>query len=202
MIKIGTDVYSTDGLYGKLAKVVVDSDSETITHLIVEKGLLNKVSHVIPMTAVAEINSERIQLSLETAELDASAGEFQEERFQAVELSTEATDVVVDPASMLRWGVHYAPPLTPHADADVTLKRGVDASQSVIGKGTPVYDRDGYAGEIGEMQVDNETGQITHMVVKSGLFARNLVVPMKLVSGVSDQGVTVDAHRDELEGSS
>jgi sporulation protein YlmC with PRC-barrel domain len=201
MYKIGADVYTTDGRCGKLIKVVVDHDSGTVSHLVVERGLLHKVDRVIPVTAVAETSPKRIQLALGTAELEASFDEYREEHFQRAEPGRQpmADYLVDDPAHVLRWGIHYTPPAEPFAAHPETLKRGIDPDQPVIGKGTPVFDRDGQAGEVGEIQLDETTGQITHLVVNTGPLAHNLLVPMALVTGITDEGITIDAHRDALE---
>lgn len=201
MYKIGADVYTTDGRCGRLVKVVVDQDAGTVTDLVVEKGFLQKVDRVIPVAAIAEASPERIQLALSTAELEASFAEYREEQFLRPEPGDQpmADYLVDDPAHVLRWGIHYAPHSKPFAATEETIKQGVDAAQPVIGKGTPVYDRSGQAGTVGELLVDEATGRITHLVVNTGPLAHNLLVPMSLVTAVSEEAITVDAHRDELE---
>lgn len=203
MFKIGTDVYTTDGRCGKLVKVVIDQEAGTVTDLIVEKGFLQKTDRVIPIAAVAEASPERIQLAMSTAELEASFAEYREDHFLRAEPGEQpmANYLVDDPAHVLRWGIHYAPPSKPFAATDETVKQGVDAAQPVIGKGTPVYDRSGQAGTVGELRIDEATGQITHLVVNTGPLARDLLIPMSLVSAISEEAITVDAHRDELERS-
>ena len=70
MFKIGADVYTTDGRAGKLVKVVTDADGDRGTHLIVEKGFLQRADRIVPCEAVAEATDERIRLNVSAAELE------------------------------------------------------------------------------------------------------------------------------------
>jgi ribosomal 30S subunit maturation factor RimM len=70
MFKIGAKVYTTDGEAGKLMKVVIDPDTERVTHLIVERGFLQKIDRVVPFEAVDNVTDEGIRLKVSTAELE------------------------------------------------------------------------------------------------------------------------------------
>jgi uncharacterized protein YrrD len=200
MFRIGSDVYTTDGQAGKLMKVVIDLETERVTHLIVEKGFLLKTDRVVPVEDIAEVTDAGIRLKVSTAELEQFA-QFDEGEFRVPEPGWEHERYQVDdPIHVLRWGIHYAPPLD--SDYAITredaLKEGVDADEPVIGKGTPVYDRDGQVGTVETLQVDETTSQITHLVVKQGLLGSSLVIPMSAVSSVSDSSVDIDLTREQL----
>ena len=201
MFKIGANVYTTDGQAGKLMKVVIDPDTERVTHLIVEKGFLQKTDHVVPVEALAETTDEGIRLNMSTADLE-QLTQFQETDFRVPDPGWERDSYQVDdPAHVLRWGIHYAPPMVDQytLTREEDVKRGVDADQPVIGKGMAVYDRSGELGTVETLYIDETTAQITHLVVKSGLLGPQLVIPMSAVTSVSDTAVNIDLTREQVQ---
>lgn len=204
MFKIGANVYTTDGQAGKLMKVVIDPDTERVTHLVVEKGFLQKTDRVVPIEALGEIADDGIHLTMSTADLE-QYPQFSENEFRVPDPGWERESYQVDdPAHVLRWGIHYAPPMVDEyvLTREEEVKGGVDDDQPVIGKGMAVYDRDGEVGVVETLQVDETTGSITHLVVKHGLLGPHYVVPMAAVSSISDTGVNVDLTREELAAQS
>jgi sporulation protein YlmC with PRC-barrel domain len=204
MFKIGAKVYTTDGQAGKLMKVVIDPDTERVTHLIVERGFLQKIDRVAPLETMAEAADEGIRLNVSSAEFE-QFPQFTESHFRLPDPGWEHERYQVDdPAHVLRWGIHYAPPQVMEfvVTRDEELKRGVDADLPVVGKGASVYGRDGQVGKVDELQIDEATGMITHLVVKQGLLGRPLVIPMSAVSSVSDTGVNVDLSSEQLKAMS
>ena len=200
MFKIGADVYTTDGQAGKLMKVVIDPDTERITHLIVEKGLFQKTDRVVPIETLGDTSDEGIRLTLSTAELE-QLPHYTESQFRVPDPGWERESYQVDdPAHVLRWGIHYAPPMVDEyvLTREEEFTRGVDADQSVIGKGTVVYDREGEVGAVETLQIDETTNQVTHLVVKSGLLDPQFVIPMSAVTSISDTGVNIDLTREQL----
>ena len=200
MFKIGANVYTTDGPAGKLMKVVIDPDTERVTHLVVEKGFLQKTDRVVPIDALGETADDGLHLTLSTAALE-QYPQFRESEFRVPDAGWERESYQVDdPAHVLRWGIHYAPPLVDEyvLTREEEVKRGVDADQPVIGKGTAVYDRDGEVGAVETLQIDETTHTVTHVVVKQGLLGPPLVVPMSAVSSISDTSVNIDLTREEL----
>ncbi len=197
MYRIGADVYCTDGRAGKLIKVVMDPHTKRVTDLIVEKGFLQKEDRVIPVWAVAEANEARIQLAVSSRELQ-EFPRYREAEFR-VPVPGWQTDPHYGPEEVVHWATRYGIPIELMRPAiRQRVKQGVDVERPVIGRGTRVYNVDGTIGHIDHLLVNRVTGEITHLVVRKGLFPRRLVIPMELVKRVSDEGVYVHATREEL----
>ena len=197
MFRIGADVYCTDGRAGKLIKVVMDPHTKRVTDLIVEKGFLQKGDRVIPVWAVAEANEERIQLAVSSRELQ-EFPRYREADFR-VPVPGWETDPRYGAEEVVHWATRYGIPIEPVRPAiRQRVREGVDVDREVIGRGTRVYNVDGTIGHIDHLLVDRMTGEITHLIVRQGLFPRRLVIPMTLVKNVTDEGVYVHATREEL----
>jgi len=196
--KIGVDVYCADGRCGKLTRVVIDPYTKRITHLVVEKGYLQKKDRVIPVTAVEEADEDRILLNV-TSEALKQFPEYHEEEFT---VPTPDVEEAMNYARMqvLVWATLYgiaSEALQPMSRQRV--KKGIDPEEPVIGRGTKVFALDGPVGEIDHVLVDRESGEITHLVVRKGILPRHVVVPMTLVSNILDDGVYLKADRKRLE---
>ncbi len=196
--KIGVDVYCADGRCGKLIKVVIDPYTRRITHLVVEKGYLQKKDRVIPVTAVKEANEERILLNVPSEALK-QFPEYHEEEFAVPTPDVEET-MHYARMQVLVWATLYgiaSEALQPMSRQRV--KKGINPEEPVIGRGTKVFALDGPIGEIDHVLVDKETGEITHIIVRKGILPRHVVVPMALVSNILDDGVYLKTDRKHLE---
>ena len=61
--KQNVPVFAANGAaVGHLDRVVVDSETKVITHIVVHKGNLNKEDKVVPISLIAEANDDRIDL--------------------------------------------------------------------------------------------------------------------------------------------
>ncbi|NPA90616.1 MAG: BON domain-containing protein [Chloroflexi bacterium] len=196
--KIGADVYCADGRCGRLIKVVLDPHTKRVTHLIVEKGFLQKKDRVIPVDAVERVEEDRIWLKVRSDELS-QFPEYREEEFE-VPAPDFKPDIDYTRAQILIWASLYGSPIEMvQPMIRQRVKIGVDPDQPVIGRGTKVYAIDGPVGEIDHVLVDKRTGEITHIIVRKGILPRHVVVPFHLVSSVLDDGVYLKVTKKELE---
>lgn len=197
-LHIGADVYFRDGRGGKLIKVVVDPASKRVTHLIVEKGFLQKEDRVLPVTLVERATPEAIYLSIESKEL------AHYPKYREMEFVQPAPDWEYNryrQGEVVHWATYYGlvtvEPIVPYVRYKV--HEGVPATQEVIGRGTPVRTLDGVVGKIDHVLVNRETGEITHLVLRRGVFPQRLVIPISLVTEVDDEGVFLDITNEELK---
>ena len=196
--KIGADVYCADGRCGKLVKVVLDPHTKRVTHLIVEKGYLQKKDRVIPVSAVAETKEDRILLKVKSEEL-AQFPEYKEEEF-LLPAPDFAQDIDYTRAQILIWASLYGSPIeSVQPMIRQRVKWGVDSEQRVIGRGTKVYALDGPVGTIDHVLVDKNTGEITHLIIRKGILPRHVVVPIQWVSNILDDGVYLKVDKKKLE---
>jgi uncharacterized protein YrrD len=201
MFKIGENVYTTDGQAGKLMKIVINPETGHITHLIVEKGFLQKTDRVVPIEAVTDTTGDDIRLTVSTAELE-QLPEFNQSEFRTEDPGWERdTYHVGDPDHAVRWDMAYGHNSPMEVERVHTseghLERGVDTDERVVSKGMKVYDYDGELGVVETVLVDEVTAQMTHLVVKHGFMGPHIAVPMSAVTTISEASVSINLTRDE-----
>ena len=69
---IGSEVRCSDGVCGKLSRVIVDPLARAVTHLVVEPSQGNHVGRIVPLDLVGETAAE-IEIHCTTAELEKPA---------------------------------------------------------------------------------------------------------------------------------
>ncbi len=198
-LRIGAQVHFQDGRGGKLVKVVVDPTTRRVTHLVVEKGFLQKEDRVLPVSLVERTTPEAIHLALASRELRRYP------IYRELEFVEPAPDWEYNRYrrnQVVHWATYYGivtvDPIIPYVR--YRIHEGVPATQEVIGRGTPVRTLDGMVGRLDHVLVHRETGEITHLVLRRGVFNRRLVVPMSLVKEIDDEGIFLDLTNQELRG--
>jgi sporulation protein YlmC with PRC-barrel domain len=198
--KIGAEVQCRDDSCGKLSRVVIDPETEQVVALIVERGVLQKDSRVVPLRVVIEATPDTIRLDLESDALD-NYTEYNETEYAVPAEGWEHSRYHMGEAS------YWAPPYRPIMDMPVmpmlrqTIHEGIPSTQEAIGKGTAVRDREGELGTVDRVLTNRESGAITHLVVKSaGLLSSDIrLLPIGMVSEVDDMGVIADLQGREFE---
>ncbi len=200
MYKIGADVYCTDGRAGRLIKLVVDPHTRRVTDLIVEKGFLQHEDRVIPIDVVEEAKEDRIQLRISSRELS-HYPIYRVEEFELPAPEWRANSGYKG-EEVLFWSMPYGggvPLQDVRPMVRYRVQKGIDPNETVIGRGTRVYNVEGTVGHVDHLLVNKETGEITHLVLRKGLFPRRLVIPIELVQSIDEAGIYVKASREELE---
>jgi osmotically-inducible protein OsmY len=196
---IGAEVHCKDGQYGKLLKVVVNPHTERVTDLIAEKGFLLKTDRVVPVSAVESTIDEEIRLSITGDKLEdypeyreiefrkPAAGWIPEKQYRAKEVLHYAS----------RYGVIPRQPVVPMVRKRV--HEGISPELAVIERGTPVHNVKGEIGEVNHVLVDQESLEITHLIVDPGLFSHSLVLPISMVKEVGEESIYVEATEEKLK---
>ncbi len=200
MYKIGADVYCTDGRAGRLVKVVVDPHTRRVTDLIVEKGFLQKEDRVIPVEVVSDATDERIQLRISSRELS-NYPIYRVEEFE-VPAPDWRPSKGYGADEIVFWSLPYGLAVSMNDVRPMIRQRvqkGIDPNETVIGRGTRVYNAEGTVGHIDHLLVNKDTGEITHLVLRKGLFPRRLMIPIEMVKSIDEEGVYIKATREELE---
>ena len=190
--KKGADIYSSVGeRIGQLQRVVLDQETNRISHLVIEKGILVKEDKVIPIGLVQDQEEGRIGLSITAEELKEFPA-FTETQFV---LSTTRTDDTIPAGyravSSYHWMrsgnlLGYATPKLAHRrlgnipEGAVALKEGAEV-MSANGE------------KIGYLQnvISNaENNEITHFVVSGGLLSQQKrLVPIFWVDEISSRQI-------------
>lgn len=189
---MGAHVHCQDGQCGKLAKVVLNPDTWQVTDLIVEEGFLLKRARVFPISVVTTTTAEDIYLSISSGDL----GNFPE--FREVEYEVLASDnktLFQDPYAAGSLDTAKVPMVREK------IRQGITSDDLlVVQQGTPVFNAAGKVGKLDHVITNEESGQITHLVVRQGtLFSEQLVIPVFMVEHVGEKGILIAPTDNELK---
>ena len=196
---IGTEVDCQDGRCGKLHKVVLDPHTRRVTDLIVERGFLLTTDRVVPVDLVGQATRERITLLISSQALS------EYPRYKVVEFREPAPEVQsehYDQGDVRCWVGRYGAvcpePVVPMVRRQI--REGVLPIRAVIERGTPVQDTGGsQIGKVDHLLVDQESGEVSHLVVRKGLLPYYPILPIEKVKSVTDKAVSVSLAEGELE---
>ncbi len=175
VIPLNAKVMCTDGLAGESISVVVNPETRSVTHLVVQdKTFPNTMEWLVPIEKVTSSTSKKIKLNCTREELS-KMRPFTRKHY----LEHEVPD----------YGYAYS---LPHmmAPSDMLYPRveelNIPQGDLALNRGTDVEALDGYIGQIGELLLDQRNGEITHFTLMRGhLWGRKeVVIPLSFVERV------------------
>lgn len=197
IFKQGATIDSADDKQvGKLRRVVLDPRTQTVSHIIVEQGLLFPEDRVVPINLVESALEEHIRLRLNAEELK-GLPEFVETNY----IQVPEEERIVSAAGQAAPFYPIAPmptwkPGTPVSDRDIEpmieeQERHIPDESVAVQKGADVLAlNDEKVGEIEEVLTDPNSHQITQFVIAKGLVLKEEKrVPIEWVSEI---------HEDEI----
>jgi sporulation protein YlmC with PRC-barrel domain len=185
-IPLDVEVRCTDGACGKSAAIIVDPQTEQVTHIVVEA---DGTRRLVPVEALAGSTPDQIQLRWTREELTAAAP------FEKVALGED------DAAPLEMPGMAGASMAWPYGmDGDYMLEAAaaaympveqIPAGERAIHSGAYVEATDGGVGQVEEFLIDAATGRITHLVLRKGHLwgKRDVTIPLDQIDRVEDDVV-------------
>lgn len=208
IIKEGATVLASGGEeIGSVDLVVLDPDTNDITHVVVKKGMFFTEQKVIPISNVGTATEDKLTLWASVDEWD-NLQDFEESQYIAAEVTRPQTP-----------GARPEPrPVFPKPTIAVTQSvsaRGVQAMPRYVQRvvqnipegtvaldaGAKVIAKDGeYVGDIERISVDSKTEQATHLLLSAGIFTKQKrEIPVTWVNTVVDNEVRLSVHSDQVE---
>lgn len=197
---IGAHIHCKDGRAGTLLKVVVDPHTHRVVDLIVEKGLLQKKDRVLPVSVVERTEGDDIYLNIASTDLP-NYPEYRELEFRVPAPGWEPNSPYRQ-EEMRHWATHYGlegyhEPVIPMITRRV--HKGIPGNVEAIGRNTPVRNEQGAVGKIDHLLVDEETKEITHIILARGILRHQIVMPIDWVKIVDDEGVLIRGRHADLK---
>lgn len=189
-LNIGATVHCLDGGCGTLTKIALESDTHTVTHLVVEEGLLLKRARVFPISTVDRATTNDIYLKLSA------------EQLQKYPPYSEETIEIPDPDHSGDMVVETGPYLTvssPHMLRQ-KLRRGVPEKVTVLDRNTAIENLDGPDGKLDSLLVEAESGHVSEVIMHHGLiFPEQKYIPVEQVRQMSERSISVGAEAPSLK---
>ena len=190
---------------GSLKRVVVDSVTREVTHVVVRKGSLfnfNKKEKVVPIGFVAEAMDDQVLLSAEAGDPE-NLPAFEEQ--QIVGEVGKASDsppaprqpfilpgypsggVLIPPEPVEQFLIETVQNIP---EGTVAMKEG---AKVITAEGEPI-------GNVERVLADPAADRITHLIVSAGTFGReSKMVPVDMVMTIDEQEVRLRVEKDTLE---
>lgn len=197
-LKIGAPVFCRDKKIGRLRRVVTNPETNRVTDLVVQIGLLLPTERLVPVTAVEGAKEDKIRLAFDSEHLEDFAEYHPEKKQSALEYPSRS-DQMVGPLKVhaTRYGLPLTRGIVPRIRHTIPVESDLD--QVLVERGTQVESLHKTIGRVDHLLVERESQKITHLVVNQGLFGRSIVIPANLVEDIAPDRILVMADEDELE---
>jgi hypothetical protein len=202
---IGARASCSDGYCGELRRLIIDPATDTVTHLVIQRGHSKEAARLIPGD-LAETTDGEIRLHCTLAEFDKF--DHAEER----ELGDKADERIGD-IGVLSDGFVYdvsGDALEPVGGGFVDIghvserrrtfvEDVIPMGEDQVGPGDQVHAVDGEIGRVRGFLVNPDDHRVTHVLLKEGhLWGRKEVaIPMTAVTGV-ETGIRLNLTREQV----
>jgi len=174
-LPLNAKVMCTDGLAGESISVVVNPETKSVTHLVVQdKTFPNKMEWLVPLEKVTSSTSKKIKLNCTREELS-KMQPFTREHYLEQEIPGYGYAYSL-PHMMAPTDMHY-----PQVE-EFTLPQG----DLTLNRGTDVEALDGHMGQVGELLLDPRNGEITHFTLMRGPLwgKKEIAIPISFIERV------------------
>ncbi len=199
---IGAEVICSDGICGKLTRVVIDPVGRALTHIVVEPRNRSELGRLVPIDLVAE-TAPQICLRCALNEFD-QLEDAEELRF----LSDAGEQMGYADGETLAWP-YYGLNMGTGIDVDMGAMAAqntqymvdrVPVGQVEILRGDQVHASDGDIGQIQGFVIDPSDHHVTHVLLQEGHLwgKKQVAIPIGAVKKVSPDGVRLALSKDEV----
>ena len=203
--RVGAAVECRDGAAGTLRQLVVDPATDSVTHLVVESREHFGIPLLVPLHHVAAAETDVVRLNCTQAEFN-QMDPFEQVMSSGVEGQSGVPGLTAPtffPAPGLGGTAMegLVPPFRPSAPMMPMVEEVVPQGEVVIGRHSAVHATDGEVGHVEDLVTDPATGQLTHLVVRSGHFwaTHTFRLPASAVEAVEEDTVRLRLTQEDVE---
>jgi uncharacterized protein YrrD len=205
----GASVVTANGEnVGTIDRVVINPETQEVSHLVVRQGFLFTEDRVLPIEMVETANADQVRLRAECDLEDLPL--FEESYYASYEgVPGEPAYATTDYARPYYWyppvggaWVGYTPGYgSPATNHPLRTERNIPDGTVALKEGARVVDADGdQVGTIERIFIDDQTQQTTHLLISEGwLFTTKKVVPSNWIESVTDEEVQLNVKARFLE---
>lgn len=190
---------------GFLERVVLNPDSNVITHIVVRMGpLLNKEDRILPIELVTDTTEDLVLLDADASTVESmpffeKKQVIQEERSVEASASSEHQGAVPFGESPI-----VVPPVLDAEETYATeIVQNIPEGTVAMKAGAKVIAADGeQLGHVERILADSSVDQITHLLISRGIFSKEVkIIPIKWVMKIGEENVYLHVNKDSVEGS-
>jgi sporulation protein YlmC with PRC-barrel domain len=205
---IGVEVSCTDGVCGKLRRVIVNPVAEAVTHLVVEPKRLEDHGRLVPLDLVDETAGE-VRLRCTLAEFEGLDAAEETEFIQGT-----GDFIGYGPGEVGYWPYYGLGGGLGPVGGGIGLELGagaVDAPRPVttdkvpdgeveIRRGDQVHATDGDIGRVHGLVIDRANGKVTHVLLAEGHLwgKKEVAIPISAVASTSE-GIELTITKQDVQ---
>ena len=184
---LGAEVHCRDGRCGRSTYVILNPVSDQITHIVVRETKPSRIERLVPNNLISNTAAEVILLCCDKEEFS-NLEPFNQTYFVHSELPHYATD----PKLTLLWPYAVASERT----IDMSI-RSLQEGELAVHRGTKVRATDGSVGKVDAFLVDEETCQISHLVVRADRRWKDemVIIPLSLIEQIKEDKVYLNVKK-------
>jgi sporulation protein YlmC with PRC-barrel domain len=185
---LNVEVYCADGLCGQSKEVVMDRETEEVTHLVVKEKHSPHTEQMVPIDLVTETTPHLIRLRCDKDEL---AGLQPLLRADVIEIEEKRPNYV--PFLM--------PIQTPETKWVTVTRETIPPGQVAVRQGARVEAIDGRIGRLDEFLLNPVTEQVTHLVMREGHLwgQRDVTIPVSEIDRLGENVIYLKLSRGQVE---
>ena len=188
---LNADVHCTDGFFGRSTHLLVNPATEKVTHIVVKSRKEKQQKFMVPVRFIKETTPELILLTL-TREKLKDLEPFDQIYFSKRQIQRFGADPMVT----LLW-----PYVVPENKVIAGKYSSIPPGELAVRRGAKVKATDGLVGQVTDFIVDPETGDITHMVLREGLFwdRKYITIAITEIDRIDEKKVHLKLNKKEVK---
>jgi sporulation protein YlmC with PRC-barrel domain len=194
-IPIDAKVRCNDGWCGKSTFVIVNPVKRMVTHFVVkDKYLPENPDRLVPVEKIVDVTSKLIRLDCSRAEVAAMRPFTTTHYVQKGEPDYAAAYMAGDPNALthptVMWDTWAEPVPEVHIPHD----------ELAVYRGMAVRTSEGKVGEVDELVVDPDSGEITHLLMRKGHLwgAKDVAIPVTAIDLVDADEVYLNIDNEAV----
>ena len=206
-IPLNAKIVCVDGEYGRLSHVIIEQNSQKVTHFVVEiSNLLESHKYLVSVEYVVRTTPESVALNCTKKELAAMPSFTQMQFFNPVTYEYEALKDFSEEAmayynSYLMWS-------DPFLDGDLSTDifsmpieaELIPAGKMAVRKAAWVEATDGHIGRVEEFLVDPSDRHVTHLVLEEGLWHKKvLTLPLSEIVYMNEDYIYLKLNKQAIK---
>ena len=190
-IPLGAEVHFSEGGTGKVTRVVINSITEEMTHIVVKAKGAYEVEYLVPVNNISASIPTDVTLSISLNDL------WLMETFETIHcMSMSEPPEDSSDTSMIFW------PFMPPGDEGSLYEMQVQVPPEdlVVQRGAQVEATDGKIGKVDGFMVNPENSHITHLVLEKGHLwgPHDIAIPIDSVDDYDSQVVTLKLDKSAV----
>jgi uncharacterized membrane protein/sporulation protein YlmC with PRC-barrel domain len=180
---IDVDVFCSDGQYGKSTTVIIDPVTEKVTFVAVSDPNRLYTEYLVPVSEVINVDSSKIELKCTKTELEQMEKFAEAEYLDVPYYGYDSLNGMSDPL------------------ANIYRKENIPEGTVTVSRGMAVEATDGFVGTVDELVINPNTGQITHMVLRTGHIwgSAEITIPVSQIKSIDALAVHLDGDKNSIE---